>query len=563
MNPFFRVVAPAVVVVCVAAPMTMAQQFIDQAAARFGAPLNEFSNQVALTDVDGDGDLDVAFANGGGFSTPQAPQRVRLYINNGAGVFTEESAARLGALTAIARDIEFGDVDGDGDPDIAIAQDFARPGLLLLNNGAGSFTNVSATHMPALTMGSPHCSFGDVDDDGDLDLLFADGVTSRFGTGRCKLFINDGTGHFTDETASRTPNVTTFQPMDGNLVDLNGDRHLDIIIASRSSSTRILFNDGTGNFTDATGAVWPGDGITYSFDFGDFDGDGDLDVLGVNSLTAEEGIYVNNGAGTFTEMASTLLPGANNPNLDDNDSKWFDYDNDGDLDFIVARLLGAERIYRNDGASFALTSGVIQNLNSSALDVEVGDLDGDGDFDAVTAVGESGTFTNRLYINSGPADTMAPTIVHIDSLSAQNDTVGPYVVKAVVRDGMTSDRNFYPQEIKLVVMIEPALGPATQIDVPLRWAGYDQYRAEIPGQPAGTMVTYSAFVVDAAGNQTTGSPNAFLVGLPGDLNGDGFVNGADLASLLANWNQPGASDLNGDGTTNGADLATLLANWTG
>lgn len=560
----FRVTrdASACAVVLLAAAAS-GQQFMDDAAARLGAPLNEFSNQVAIADIDNDGDLDIAFANGGGFSSPQTPQRVRLYINNGAGVFTEESMMRLSSLTAIARDVEFGDVDGDGDLDMALAQDFGRPGLLLLNNGAGSFTNVSGTNMPALNMGSPHCSFGDVDCDGDLDLLFADGVTSRFGTGRCKLFINNGSGVFTDETAARTPNVTTTQPMDGNLVDLNGDRHLDILIASRSGSTRLLFNDGTGNFTDNTAGNWPGDGITYSFDFGDSDGDGDLDILGVNSLTAREGIYINNGAGAFTEMSATLIPGANNPSLDDNDSKWFDYDNDGDLDFIVARLLGTERVYRNDGASFTLTSGVIQNLFSSALDIEVGDLDGDGDFDVVTAVGESGTFTNRLYINSGPADTMPPTIAHIDVLGNQSDTVGPYVVKAVVRDGMTSDRNFFPQTIELSVTLEDVEEGVNQIAVPLVWMGYDQYRAEIPGQPAGTMVTYSANVIDAAGNQTIGSPISFVVGLPGDLNGDGFVNGADLAALLANWGQPGASDLNGDGITNGADLATLLANWTG
>ncbi len=558
-----RLAAPAFLLASGLASSTYAQQFIDDAAARFGPPLNEFSNQIAMSDVDGDGDLDIAFANGGGFGSAQPPQRVRLYINNGAGVFTEESAARLGSLTAIARDLEFGDVDGDGDVDIAIAQDFARPALLLLNNGAGVFSNVSATHMPSLTMGSPHCSFGDVDDDGDLDLLFADGVTSRFGTGRCKLFINDGTGHFADETVARTPNVTTTQPMDGNLVDLNGDRHLDIIIASRSGSTRILFNDGTGNFTDATGAVWPGDGITYSFDFGDFDADGDLDILGVNSLSAREGIYVNNGAGTFTEMAATLLPGANNPNLDDNDSKWFDYDNDGDLDFVVARLIGTERIYRNDGASFTLTSGVIQNLNSSALDIEAGDIDGDGDYDLVIAVGESGTFTNRVYINSGPADTNPPTIAHVDSLASTNDVVGPYVVKAVIRDDMTSDRNFYPQELKLIVMLESAKEGAAPIEVPLLWMGYDQYRAELPGVPAGTTVTYSVFAKDAAGNETTGSPHSFIVGQPGDINGDGFVNGSDLAALLANWGMPGVSDINGDGTTNGVDLAALLAAWTG
>lgn len=542
--------------------LVTAQQFVEQSVARLSpSTLTEYSNQVAIADVDGDGDLDIMFANGAGFGSAQAPQRIRLYINDGAGFFTEESTTRLGAATAIARDIEFGDVDGDGDLDFAVAQDFARPALLFLNDGVGVFTNVSGTHLPSINMGSPHASFGDIDNDGDLDLAFADGVSSRFGTGRSRLFLNDGTGHYTDVTLAQTPNALVTQPMDINFVDLDGDRDLDIVTASRSNSTKLLINNGAGVFTDGTPGNWPGDGSTYSFDFGDFDADGDQDVLGVNSLSSREGLYVNNGAGVFVEMSASLIPGANNPNADDNDSKFFDIDDDGDLDFIIARLGGAERINRNDGGVYILTAGVIQSVTSSALDVEVGDLDGDGDLDIVTAVGESGAFNNKLYINSGPADTHAPRIVHVDELGNTSDTTGPYVVRAILRDDMTADDNFEAQELRLQGMISPLGGPILLLDVPLKWMGHDLYRAEIPGQSTGTTVSYSVHATDFAGNTAIGETFMFSVGSPGDLNGDGVVNGSDLAALLANWGGSGPGDLDNSGSINGVDLAALLANW--
>ncbi len=538
---------------------TTAQQFTDQTATNFPPPSNEYSNQVAIADLDGDGDLDIAFANGAGFGTAAAPQMLRLYINNGAGLFADESAARTGSLTAIARDIEFGDVDGDGDLDIAIAQDFARQPLLLINNGSGIFTNETATRMPTINLGSPHCAFGDVDNDGDLDLVFANGGSSRFGTGLTQLFINNGAGVFTNATATQLPAALVSSPMDVIFGDVDGDLDLDLLVDSRSSSTKLFLNDGAGLFSDATAGAWPGDGSTYSFDFGDIDNDGDLDVLGVNSLSSREGLYVNNGSGLFVEMSAALLPGANNPNFDDNDSKFLDYDNDGDLDFIVARLLGPERIYRNDGASFTLTTAVIQSVSSSSLDIEVGDLDGDGDFDLVTATGESGAFANRIYLNSGPADTMAPTIAQVESLPNTSDTAGPYAIRAAVRDGMTSDHGFFPTDIKLSVTVDGG----APFFVPLRWAGHDVYRGEIPGQASGSVIAYHVVVTDFAGNTNTGSPLSFSINPIGDLNGDGAVNSADLATLLSLWGTAGPTDFNSDGVTNSADLATLLANWTG
>ena len=88
----------------------------------------------------------------------------------------------------------------------------------------------------------------------------------------------------------------------------------------------------------------------------------------------------------------------------------FDYDNDGDLDLLIARLgSGGERVYNNDGnGNFTQVSGVVQVVNDSSLDIMVADLNGNGKFDIVTAQGESGSFVNRIYINTGPADTFEP-----------------------------------------------------------------------------------------------------------------------------------------------------------
>ena len=93
-------------------------------------------------------------------------------------------------------------------------------------------------------------------------------------------------------------------------------------------------NDGTGVFSLVT--TIPGDSSCYSYDFGDIDGDGDLDLLGANGGSGNTEILLkNDGTGVFTNVSGQISP---NPNQDDNDSKFFDWDNDGDLDLLIARL---------------------------------------------------------------------------------------------------------------------------------------------------------------------------------------------------------------------------------
>src|SRR5262249_2140074 len=155
----------------------------------------------------------------------------------------------------------------------------------------------------------------------------------------------------------------------------------------------------------------------YSYDFGDMDGDGDLDLLGINAgSSSTELLLKNGGTGTYTNASTQLL---SNPFTDDNDSKFFDYDNDGDLDIVIPSLGSSERIYNNNGSgTFSNVAGAITAISDSSLDVKVGDLNNDGRLDIVTAQGESGSpFINRIYMNvTGPVDTVAPKIIRTEQV---------------------------------------------------------------------------------------------------------------------------------------------------
>jgi len=401
-------VATAAAVTALISP-AFAQQFTDATASRFPSPEPvDWTNQISIGDIDGDGDLDILFANGGNFSSPGANQLQRIYINLGTGFFRDESQFRMN-FSGLCRGVEMGDIDNDGDLDVIYAQDFQRQPQLFLNSGNGFFNNATVARLPAITLSSSRAQFGDIDNDGDLDLYITSGSTNRFGCGQYRIYVNDGAGFFTDETASRHPIGNVCNNMDCIFGDIDNDFDLDVRTASTgSNNSRLYRNDGTGVFTQV---ATPSDGSCYSYDFGDMDGDGDLDLIGANGGSGNAEILLeNDGTGSFTNVSGNISP---NPSQDDNDSKFIDYDNDGDLDLLIARLgSGGEKLYANNGAGvFTQTSGVFQVISDSSLDIAVADVNNDGKYDVITGQGESGSFENRIYMNSGPADTHAPNIV--------------------------------------------------------------------------------------------------------------------------------------------------------
>ncbi len=495
-----------------------AQLLQDATSTRFPASTGEYSNHVAAGDLDGDGDLDLVFANGGNFSSAGTPQQQRVYINNGSGTFTDESVARLN-FTGLCRGVAMGDIDGDGDLDLAFAQDFNRRPALFRNNGSGVFTDVTAAQLPNQTLSSARGQFADIDNDGDLDLYFVNGNSSRFGCGQFKVYVNNGSGFFTDETATRHPIENVCEPMDVVFGDIDGDFDIDIRTAGRGNNTSRLYrNNGAGVFTTVTGM--PADASSYSYDFGDVDGDGDLDLLGANALppASAENLLRNDGNAVFVDISGNLTPA--NAGQDDNDSKFFDYDNDGDLDVILAQIGGPEKVYQNNGSGvFTQVSGVIQQINDSSLEVLVADLTGDGRLDVVTAQGESGSFVNRIYVSIGPADSRPPRVIATEQVDGSQP--GPYVVRALIIDDVTSDRNFFAEEIVLDYRVDVGAWQT----VPMLHSGGQVYRAVIPAL-AGGFVDYTVRATDLAGNVGFGPTHSFTVGpsaLP--IFTDGFETG--------------------------------------
>jgi len=519
-------------IVCSAAS---AQQFVQETVTRFPVQ-SEYTNQLTIGDLDGDGDLDIIFANGAGFSSPDPPIMARVYINNGAGFFTDETVARTGGHTGIHRGVELGDIDNDGDLDVILVQDFNRLPNLLINNGLGFFTVEGAARLPALSSSSSRAQFGDIDNDGDLDIYIDNGgTTNRFGCGQNRIYVNNGLGFFTDETSTRHPIGTTCEPMDVIFGDIDNDFDIDVRTASTATNgSRLYRNDGAGVFTAVAGV--PADEGVYSYDFGDIDGDDDLDLLGANGGPGTtEILLINNGTGIYSNGSAQLL---SNPAIDDNDSKFFDYDNDGDMDLIIAALGGSsERILNNNGAgTFSLAVGVISAQSDSSLDVKVADLTGDGKIDIVTGQGESGmTLQNRIYINNGPADTRPPRIISTEQQPDTDDVTGPYVIRALILDDMTSDRNFVDKGIFLNYTVNN--GPVQQTT--MRYSGGQVYRGELPGGTSPADIDYWVTATDFNDNVGTGPTLSFTVepNCKGQHNcsGHGVCVGPDTCDCEIGW----------------------------
>jgi plastocyanin len=526
-----------------------AQQFQDQSGApnnRFPAPTgSDYSNQVCVADIDNDGDLDLIWANGGGYNSATAPQILRVFGNNGSGFFTDVSIATHGGLTFRARGVEAGDCDNDGDLDLIVAQDFQGQPSLLINQGPGpllgTYINGTAGRIPAGVLSSSRGQFADVDNDGDLDIMFCNGGTSRFGSGPTKLFINNGSGVYTDESVARLPVGNISQPMDVIFADIDGDLDLDVrVVGLTANTTKLWRNNGAGVFTNIT--PQPSDANGYSYDFGDINGDGDMDLLGANAApgSTAELLLSNNGTGTYSVSA---FPAAS---IDDNDSKFFDYDNDGDMDIFIAALSpGAERVYTNNGlGTYTLTGGVIQAISDSSLDVKVADVNSDGRYDVITAQGESGSpFINRLYMNvSGPIDTRAPVIVNTEQVP-NAAIAGPFVVRTMILDAHSSDRGFHDKGVTLNWrLVGSPLKEGSFEQTPMKWVGNSVWRGVIPTQAASGTVEYFVTATDWANNLGTGPTKSFTLTLPcpADIDGNSIVNIDDLLAVINAWGQANA-----------------------
>lgn len=487
-----------------------------------------WTEAAALADLDNDGDLDVLFARGEGWNDPGKKHQNGLYLNQLATKplsFEDKSVERFGIVESHARDVLAADVDSDGFTDVLFTNGFnTAPPFLHMNRGAekpGFFRLESDRRGLTEALSSASGDFGDVDNDGDLDLVISDTGPewADLPGGAPRLYRNDGKGYFSEDRA-RFPASTKTTHMGVNLSDLDGDFDLDFFGSNkpeeRGLGHYLMWNDGRGGFVEAAAdQIGATTGAVYEADNADLDGDGDEDLFFTSLAKVEVEGQRNRFPFGEGPMKNTLKEigiakfetGTALGQDDDNDLVFFDYDYDGDLDVVIASLGPREKVHENlGGLRFEIKSGVVEEVRDPSLDIAVGDLDGDGDLDLVTANGLERIGAKQppcgLYVNEGPKDTRAPIFQAIEALPESMTAGDPIVFRVRARDESLDDGWTW---ITLECVYRIDGGEAKKATV--RFQGGSSWRCEIPGSEDGaTSVTIDLSATDRAGNVGTAPP---------------------------------------------------------
>jgi hypothetical protein len=403
-----------------------------------GNPFNTgYTENVDFADVDGDGDFDIAKAEGGDFGN----QQNRLWINRGfeaggtIGFFADRTAAQFPALVDDSRDVEFADIDGDGDVDLHVVDTSAivnQPCRWWINMGGaqsgtqGFFQDQTAARwvglggagssMPpsqALMNGgfvdfSNDSDFADLDGDGDLDLAHATVGVAFNGNAPTRLFLNDA-GYFSEF------NPSGFQLASSSIVNGNP--------ALWAMGTQLHSTTNTSGATSDIAAVANG------IELGDIDGDLDADLLlgdrndkprmFRNRLVQNGGVLV-----AFQDVSAAVFPAGYAPGSGAYEQELGDCDGDDDLDLYGVNWQQVSSqftdvVYANDGTGVFGSPFVVPGSAPDDQGADYLDYDNDGDLD-VYAAAFSGQ--DRLYRNDFAGAGLLFTNVTSTEMPALSDT---------------------------------------------------------------------------------------------------------------------------------------------
>jgi hypothetical protein len=353
--------------------------------------------QFAVTDIDRDGLPDL-------LATSPYPY---LLHNLGQGFETATLPAGIFGRSAI------GDLDGDGFSDLVVELDASNPNQQVFwyrNSGSGAFQRVAGLLPISATDFVAQICLGDVDGDGDLDILVAS--RGRGMGGPIQLLLNTGGGTFAAAPGNLPATVESGYAM--QLVDLDGDGDLDIVRAE-IDRTRVLINNGAGVFTDQSVARMPQHlgQMPTCIACGDLDGDGDIDlVFGMGTLH----VLQNNGAGVFTDITAQAVPTGTDAVVD---VALADFDGDGRLDIAPSTFdqhTGGTvqgDVLLNDGQGHFFGQRYLPAFLDIGYGIAAADFDRDGDIDLLV----SGWNGNRVLMN-GRRHLLAPPTVRVGGVLA-------------------------------------------------------------------------------------------------------------------------------------------------
>ena len=337
---------------------------VDHSALRAGRP--GWADAWAYGDFDGDGDIDIFYAP---VDDPARVLPAELYVNDGngnlslaGGFMGGNPPALVGATKALP-----GDYNGDGRLDVFVTgkgTDNGEAPYVILSSGSGHVMGGALDDVAGVHFGG---ASADVDADGDLDVLLTD-VNS---IDPPSVLLNNGSGSFGPGGAMSAQGwiegLNQFLIV-AELVDIDSDGYSDLLVGGHESDdepTLIIWGDSSGVYSTSTSRrtklpAVAGHGVILDIDVGDFDRDGDKDI--VVSRTGDDtgpgfhrGYYLqlveNLGVRRFGDATTARMPG----NRDDRAGSlaWiraYDFDGDSDLDIVVDDYSGTDLVWRNDGA---------------------------------------------------------------------------------------------------------------------------------------------------------------------------------------------------------------------
>ncbi len=292
------------------------------------------------------------------------------------------------------------DYDNDRDLDVFISNGNLNPqrNKLFQNDGTGNFTEVLTGEIVNELASSIGSTWGDVDNDGDLDCFITNRALADGTPTRNFLYLNDGSPNFTF-TKVTDGDIATNET-NGNMaqwIDIENDGDLDLFLINFSEENILYLNDGAGSLTKTDIDPIKQSSLSICAAWADYDNNGFVDLFVGNAGGETNFLYRNNGDLTFSQITDgdVVTDAANTTGC-----AWADFNNDGYLDLIAANfLLTANNLYLNDGPpNYTFTSikdGFISNDQASSIGTAWGDINLDGFLDL--AVGNGLLENNSMY----------------------------------------------------------------------------------------------------------------------------------------------------------------------